>query len=1009
MDAKRVKLSMFKEFVGPVSDAVALDCLNQSSGDLERAVNIFFNNSESVANPIDLEEPSRVTECTCIGSFNCSGSLTTKLAATSNELYMNSDLNCSFSIKPPSMAFPNTPPELVEVLHGSAFVRFSLPKQNSSEIGRLPAPIAAAVCPLVILGLAEISLSVGFPGCAGLTMNPGSTVPLRVSVAITPKAKRSSLVTSSAFEDVMIEKIHACWSVVLEAMGFAVANRSISTLATEKVSSVEDTDESEESASAPEMSEEMKRILLVAEYAKADLPTLKPPQDMFPTELKGYQAQALFWMASREYPIELNGGLPACIREQVLIVGTGLTTKNILMENDSLPPAWTAVSTPTGELFYNEGFFQTQRPPPFVECRGGILADEMGLGKTVMTLALISLDLLLPKQTNFQLLGSNRSIEGGTLVIVHLSLLKQWIGELKRHCPLLTFLEFHGADRSFDPHRLASVHVVFSTYATATVNAENGSSPLMKINWRRVVLDEAHTIRTRSTKMSKAVARLVAQRRWCLTGTPLQNSVEDIYPLVAWLRVYPWRSYAHFKKEVLNKLEASDSAGLLNVQSMLKPIMIRRTKASKGSDGRPLVQLPPRMNKIVRIDMAPEERDFYRALFWRTKLEFDKFEKSNAVMFNITHVLQLIVRLRQALCHPILCRTAALGDCESIPNSNGVESLDDLLEKFMQKTASPSSSSSFLANTIEELKRIGINNIECPVCLSEPCQFPIMTPCGHTLCRKCVMSRLRGECPICRFVFKNADIQNINHLSHNQPVTESPEKTVCPPLSSKLKALLDYLARDMKKGRKVIVFSQFVSFLEIIARVFIAKKIPHRMLHGAHSTNQREAAIEWLNSADLASESKEWIDNLGENFLQVSDDEDDQNEFHSQQTSTLQGRVLLVSLKAGGVGLNLVAANVVYLTDLWWNPATEEQAFQRVHRIGQSKKTLTYKFVCQNTIDECILHLQNTKSDMSSDILGDMQVGAGSESKTGSSDKSRKLTLEDIRQMFKPQNGSLSS
>ena len=1014
-DAKRAKLNVFREFVGTaVSDSVALDCLNQSGGDVERAVNMFFNKLGSVSNPIELEEPEKppgFIECTCLGSFNCSGSLTTKLAASSNELYMNTALNCSFSIKPPpsNTAFPNTPPELIDIMHGSGFVRFSHPKQKS-EIGRLAAPLAAAICPLVLLDLAEISLSVGFPGCAGLNLNPGSTVPLRVNVFLTPKAMRSSIV-ASAFEDFLIEKIHACWSSVLQALGHSVTPRCI--IPQEPSSSA--AQESSDSTVPPNgddpgdsMTDEMS--LLVSEYAKADLPLLRPPSDIFPTELKGYQAQALFWMASREYPPELKG-IPPVIRNQVFIIGK---PKNNDADLLLLPPAWTMVTT---SLFYNEGFFQKERPPPIVDCRGGILADEMGLGKTVMTLSLLSLDLLLPKpsSTSFPtiVLPSSSQIPGGTLIILHLSLLKQWVNELKRHCPALTFLEFHGADRSFDPHRLASVHVVFSTYGTVSVNSENGASPLMKIAWRRVVMDEAHTIRTRSTKMSKAVSRLVAERRWCLTGTPLQNSIEDIYPLVAWLRVYPWRSYAHFKKEVVNKLEAPSgviSEGLLNVQAMLKPLMIRRTKATKGLDGKPLVELPARRNKIVRIQMAPEEKDFYRALFWKTKLEFDKFEKSNAVMFNITHVLQLVVRLRQALCHPILCR-AALADpslADATHFANGVESLDDLLNKFMTNTAETNNNSSFFTNAIQDLKKIGIENLECPICLSEPCQFPIMTPCGHTMCRKCVMSRLRGECPICRFVFTNGDIQNINHLAQPQEIDEELDRSktipVCPPLSSKLKALLDYLARDMRKGRRVIVFSQFVSFLEIISRVFIAKKIPHRMLHGGHSTSQRENAIEWLNSADLSSDGKEWIEELSEHLLEVSDNEDEDDTPISERN---QGRVLLVSLKAGGVGLNLVSANVVYLTDLWWNPATEEQAFQRVHRLGQNKKTLTYKFVCQDTIDERILDLQATKSNMSTEVLGDTQVTAG-EIRPAASDRSRKLTLEDIRQLFNPQQGSFS-
>ena len=1002
-EAKRAKVTMFKEIVGKsVSERVALDCLNASQGNLERAINMYYNNVGSRDNPIQLEDEgetddqdvdtvneSRLMECLFLGSISCTGSLTTKLAAGVNELYMDQMLNCSFSIKSPPgsiNAYPDTPPELVDILHGSGFVRFSLPS-NRSEIGRLPAPFASAIVPLVKLGLAEVTLSVGFPGCAGQNMNPGASVPIRVDVAVTPVAMKTATPQgfASSAEDVKMERVSACWANLLSAMNFNVNSGAALELVAEvtppEPAALPDAGENGEEESA--MTEEMNK--LVAEYAKQDLPQIRPPATLFPTNLKDYQAQALFWMASREYPREL-GGIPSWICQE----------KRIQDGNDDtyiLPPSWTEITTSSGTtLYFKDGLFQQEKPPPQVECRGGILADEMGLGKTVMTLSLISLDLLTPQRIT----PMTSMINGGTLIILHLSLLRQWVGELKRHCPALTFSEFHGADRSFDPKSLASVDVVFSTYGTVSVNSENGQSPLLKVAWRRIVLDEAHSIRTRSTKMGKAVARLTAERRWCLTGTPLQNSIVDIFPLVAWLRVSPWKSFAFFKREIMDKPEE----GMLNAQKMLKPLMIRRTKAMKGSDGQPLVALPPRRNKTVQIELCPEEKDFYRALFWKTKLEFDKFEKSNAVMFNITHVLQLIVRLRQALCHPILCRSA-LAVPEALiepPQTNGVESLDALLQKFI--ASSKSSTNEYYANAIEDLRKIGIENLECPICLQEPCQFPVMTPCGHTMCRKCVMSRLRGECPICRTVFSNGDIQNITHLSAAAE-TSKEGAIVCPPLSSKLRVLLDYLARDLKKGRRVIVFSQFVSFIEIISKVFQAKRVPHRTLHGGHNTNQRDAAVEWLASADLSGSDITYIDDLPEHVINVSDNEDERND--TPQSERSQGRVLLVSLKAGGVGLNLVAANVVYLTDLWWNGAIEEQAFNRVHRIAQTKKTITYKFVCHETIDERILDLQATKRDMTADVLGDKDVNVAPGSV---GDRSRKLTLEDIRQLFKPQQGS---
>ena len=211
---KRQKLDTFKEIVGAsISHAIAQDCMNATNYDLERARNMYYNRiSESKEIRLDdevetSEKRITVSQGICIGTISCHGSTTTKISPSSNELYMGTFLNCTFSIKPLNNAqnHPECPPELVEVLYGSPIIRFSLPN-GSSEIGRVPAPIAAALCPLVRLGFADVSLSVGFPGCAGLSLNPGSSVPLRIDIAITDDAMKR--MTTNSSDDLLVEKIN---------------------------------------------------------------------------------------------------------------------------------------------------------------------------------------------------------------------------------------------------------------------------------------------------------------------------------------------------------------------------------------------------------------------------------------------------------------------------------------------------------------------------------------------------------------------------------------------------------------------------------------------------------------------------------------------------------------------------------------------------------------------------------------------------------------------------------
>jgi SNF2 family DNA or RNA helicase len=148
--------------------------------------------------------------------------------------------------------------------------------------------------------------------------------------------------------------------------------------------------------------------------------------------------------------------------------------------------------------------------------------------------------------------------------------------------------------------------------------------------------------------------------------------------------------------------------------------------------------------------------------------------------------------------------------------------------------------------------------------------------------------------------------------------------------SSKIITLMENVESLIQRGEKVLIFSQFTSFLSIIKEELIAKSIGHAYLDG--KTNKREEVV---NS-----------------FKQDS-----------------QKNVFLISLKAGGVGLNLTEASYCFLVDPWWNPAVEAQAIDRIHRIGQSKKVFAYRLITKNSIEEKILKLQQSKRDVSKNIL----------------------------------------
>jgi non-specific serine/threonine protein kinase len=167
-------------------------------------------------------------------------------------------------------------------------------------------------------------------------------------------------------------------------------------------------------------------------------------------------------------------------------------------------------------------------------------------------------------------------------------------------------------------------------------------------------------------------------------------------------------------------------------------------------------------------------------------------------------------------------------------------------------------------------------------------------------------------------------------------------------------AKLEELTREIEENtghHKALVFSQFTSMLQLIRSALEEKGIPYLYLDGSVPAEERKRAV-----------------------VQFQEEEDT--------------RIFLISLKAGGIGLTLTAADYVYLVDPWWNPAAEQQAIDRSHRIGQEKKVFAYRMICRDTVEEKILQLQEKKKGLAADLVAD-EVGF-----------TKQLTVEDVAYLF---------
>ncbi|KAI1453390.1 SNF2 family N-terminal domain-containing protein [Annulohypoxylon moriforme] len=354
--------------------------------------------------------------------------------------------------------------------------------------------------------------------------------------------------------------------------------------------------------------------------------------------------------------------------------------------------------------------------------KGGILADTMGLGKTIQSLALI---LAHP---------SEDPARKTTLIVAPLALLKQWEREIEtkvKPAYKLKTLLYHGPEkRRVTVAKLLSYDVVLTTYGTvaweykAIDEGKKTKNPVILNSnavFHRVILDEAHHIKTRTGKSSLGTSRIKATYRLCMTGTPFMNKVQEIFALIRFLQIRPYNEWGKFSYEINRPIEnwggdAGDNA-MRKLQALFRSITLRRTKGSV-LDGKPILQLPPLYKEDATTQFNEDQKAFYVALEQKQRLEVNRFLKKGMIMRQYTYILVLLLRLRQACCHPHLIRDFGIPE--------GIQVSADEMCKLATKLRKA---------VVEKLK--GQEDFECPLCQSTTKNPIIISPCGHTVCNPC--------------------------------------------------------------------------------------------------------------------------------------------------------------------------------------------------------------------------------------------------------------------------------
>ena len=686
------------------------------------------------------------------------------------------------------------------------------------------------------------------------------------------------------------------------------------------------------------------------------------------TPLLGHQKQALHFMVSKE---------------QERVFGDNEE------ENNSL---WRLRIRPNGQrTYYNviTGQEEHKKPP---ESLGGILADMMGLGKTLSILALIVHSLPesrhfaeqvppCPEEDEPTLVRNSKA----TLLVSPLSTVANWEEQVKSHiqADAVDYYIYHGSNRSKDIEMLSNFDLIITTYQIVSNEfKKGGESPLFQTNFFRIVLDEAHSIREQATRQSQAICTLSAQRRWAVTGTPVQNRLDDLGALIKFLRIKPFSDRGGFSQYILSPFKMADPEIIPKLRLLVDSITLRRLKDR--------INLPDRKEEIVRLRFSAEEEKLYQ---WFAKdsdrrvriLANEKKQSLGGKSY--VHILRAILRLRLICAHGrelLSEEDLKLTEGFSVSNAIDLDSDETDDNKLFTNARQAYEMLMLFRETDADTCAQCAKKIEPDLEVAGPGQDQIigyMMPCYQLVCEDCLrgvkrildMSGTHFTCPYCDQYMRLSFFELTKYGIEG--AEEAKERAKEDPKHAKVmgryggphtktKALLAALeqskmeSQDLPAGEppiKSVVFSGWTTHLDLIQIALKEQRICYVRLDGKMSRKERAASL---------------------------------TRFKDDPNVTL----ILISIGAGGLGLNLTTGSKVYVMEPQFNPAAEAQAVDRVHRLGQTREVTITRFIMEESFEEKMLALQKKKQ-----RLADLSMSRGKLDKT----ELARQRLEDLRSLFK--------
>ncbi|KAI0486171.1 P-loop containing nucleoside triphosphate hydrolase protein [Xylaria cf. heliscus] len=643
-------------------------------------------------------------------------------------------------------------------------------------------------------------------------------------------------------------------------------------------------------------------------------------------------------------------------------------------------------------------------------CRGGILADDMGIGKTVQAIACM---LAHPPSKK-----ANHAHEGTTLIIVpNQGLIKQWTEELSRHGGVCkkTICKYGGGMGALGiqlyPYVLATYSQAERDFRLHFSKREGDEGPLFEVNFYRIILDEGDNIKNYNGSTSKACCELRAKLKWVLSGTPLRNNLKECLPYFRFLKIDVHEEQEEFEKK-WKKPESDDFYD--RTMQILANIMLRR-EAGHLFLGRQMCKLPDSHveNRILPITdeeaaiskhmeqaMSRREKEArQRAKEAKQRAEEEASQeprkeapdsgapKSDASKFNYR---VRCTRLRQAVDHPFLLETC-------IRDSLNNDELKDLIEELDKITlskpnvgkkgpsAQPGEPSIYELAIDIKSHLSGIlsfyNNDGCLECFSmDELQ---QLDCGHVMCSNCYWNHIgdvftgnkkQFKCPQCgQMIAILKQAPNNKRIVQEEMVKIKSELTGIPDGQRfSITPNNEQSQRspgDDYNGAQPKMINSSCRWLETCDRlgaVTPSTKTTEvlNIIRGWQNEAPKDKIViftEWIGTAIvigrmLQRANIEFVYYCGQ--IPTKDRDKNLEDFKSKPDI----KVMISTIAAGNVGLNITVANRMIIMNPWWNCAAEAQAFGRIKRHGQTKETYMIRLFAKGTIDERIHKLQEQKA-----------------------------------------------